>query len=257
MPQNNGTENLTAQQLFEQALSAQQQKNLDEALKLYQDVLDKGQDSLFSSQLSAIYHNMSTLAFEKSDFLHAYTWSKKALALDSGNHLAQKTFEHYAQKFEAPSVPHQMSTSQNFQKVLQKTSLDVFFVICLILMFATLHLFFKNILAKRKRLIETLPPPSFAWKPLVSFVLLVVFLALTSARWHLDQKITAIIVADKTGIQTAAGEDKPIIFEAPPGLEIEVLQFSDSYAQVRYPGAFSGWVPLKNIEILSKPHTSK
>lgn len=253
MPQ----ENVTFQQLFDQALSAQQQKNWDEALKLYQQVLDQGQSQLNEPQLSTIYHNMSTVAFEKSEFLYAYVWSKKALALDPGNRIAQQAFEGYAKKFEVPSIPHQISTSQNFQKIIEKVPVDLLLSLCLVLFFATLHLFFKNLLSKRKDQIDLIMTRSFAWKPLVSFTLLVVFVVLSVLRWNLDQKIHAIIITDKTGVQTAAGENRPVIFEAQPGLEVEVLQISESYAQVRYPGAFSGWVPLKNVEILSSEKTHK
>lgn len=253
MPQ----ENVTFQQLFDQALSVQQQKNWDEALKLYQQALDQGQNHLNAPQLSTIYHNMSTVAFEKSEFLNAYVWSKKALALDPGNRMAQQAFEGYAKKFEVPSIPHQISTSQNFQKMLEKVPVDILFGLCLVLFFATMHLFFKNILSKRKDQIDLVMTRPFAWKPLVSFTLLVVFVALCALRWNLDQKIYAIVTIEKTGIQTAAGENRTVIFEAQPGLEVEVLQISENYAQVRYPGAFSGWVPLKNIEILSLQNALK
>ena len=36
-----------------------------------------------------------------------------------------------------------------------------------------------------------------------------------------------------------------------PGLEVEVLQSNKDYSQIKYPGAFAGWVPTKSIEILS------
>lgn len=256
MPQDNVPPNLAVQQLFDQALSTQQQKNGDEALKLYQQALDKGQAALTSAQLSVVYHNMSTIAYDKSDFLHAYVWSKKALALDPGNHIAQQAFEQYAKKFEKPNIAHQISTSQNIQKGLEKAPIDLLYLVCLVLFVATLRLFFKSILTKRKNHIEMVPDNTFAWKPLVSFLFLLVFLGLTAVRHTLDQRTLAIFL-DKTGVQTAAGENKPVIFEAQSGLEVEVLQFSDSYAQVRYPGAFSGWVPLKNLEVLTYSNTTK
>lgn len=248
MPQ----ENVSFQQLFDQALSAQQQKNGDEALKLYQESLDKGQSQLSDPQASVIYHNMSTLAFEKSDFLHAYVWSKKAITLDPSNRTAKKTLEIYSKKFETPMIAHQMSTSQNIQIVLEKIPSDLFFVLSLILLFTTLRLFYRYLIQRRQLQIEASTQKPVFWKSAVSFVLLFMFLLATGVRWHIDQISRAIITADKTGIQTAAGENKPVIYEAPVGTEVDVLQVVEDYAQVRYPGAFSGWVPKKNIEFLSR-----
>jgi hypothetical protein len=253
MPQ----ENVTFQQLFDQALSAQQQKNTDEALRLYQEVLDKGQGWLTAPQTSVVYHNMSTLAYDKSDFLHAYVWSKKAMVQDPGNHAAQQAFQVYAKKFEVPSIPHQISTAQNLQMALEKVPTDAFFILSLIFLFLSLRFFFKNLLSKRQNQIEMKTGSSFAWAPLVSFILFVVIFGATIARWDLDQRTLAILTAEKTGIQTAPGENKSVIFEAQPGLQVEVLQLSNNYAQIRYPGAFSGWVPLQSLEILSAKPTSK
>lgn len=256
MPQENVPKNLTVQQLFDQALSAQQQKNSDEALRLYKEALDLGQNNQSVPQISVVYHNMSTIAFEKSDFLHAYTWSKKALALNPGNHMAQQAFSEYAKKFDPPTVARQISATQNLQKGLEKIPVDILFVLCLVLLFTTLHLFFKRILIQRKNQIEMKTESSSSWKIWSSFTALVFVLVLTGIRHDFDTQTRAIIM-DKTGIQTAAGENKPIIYEAQSGLEVEVLQLSESYAQIRYPGAFSGWVPLKNLEILSLPNSSK
>lgn len=248
MPQ----ENVSFQQLFDEALSAQQQKKSDEALKLYQEALDKGQSELNSAQASVIYHNLSTLAYEKSDFLHAYIWSKKALSLNPGNHLAQQSFEQYSKKFEVPKVAHQMTTSHNIQKILKPLPVDFWFVLSLIALFVSLRLFFIYLLQKRKNQIELVSVNSFAWKPLVSFFCLLLILTGTFLRWQSEQTLNAIITAENTGVQTAAGENKPVIFEAQPGTEVEVLQLTQDYVQVRYPGAFSGWVLKKNLEVLSK-----
>ncbi len=248
MPQ----ENVSFQQLFDQALSAQQQKNGDEALRLYQETLDKSQAEMNRPQMSVVFHNMSTLAFEKSDFLHAYVWSKKAVALDSGNRTAQQALEQYSKKFEVPQVAHQITTTQNVQKVIAQVPVDGLYVLSLIMLFLTLRLFFKNLILRRQRQIELVGHSPFAWKPIVSFIVLVLVIMATFIRWEGDQKLKGILIAEKTGVQTAAGENKSVIFEAQPGTEVEVLKIMDNYAQIRYPGAFSGWVPLKNLEVLSQ-----
>ena len=149
-------------------------------------------------------------------------------------------------------IAHQISTSQNIQKILQQLPMDSFFVVSLILLFFSLRLFFKFLIGRRQLQIEENSQKSAFWKPLTCFVLLLFVLSATAVRWNADQMTRAIITAEKTGIQTAAGENKPVIFEAPVGTEVDVLQIIEAYVQVRYPGAFSGWVPKKNIEILSR-----
>lgn len=260
MPQENGNteanQTVTFQQLFDQALSAQQQKKPDEALQLYKEALDLGQNTRSAAEISVVYHNMSTIAFEKSDFLHSYTWSKKALALNPGNPMAQQAFAEYVKKFEVPSIARQISTSQNIQKGIEKIPIDVLYVLGLILLFSTLHLFFKRILTQRKNQIEMKFEKATSWQMWVSFLTFVFVLILTGIRHDLSTQTRAIIV-DKTGIQTAAGENKPVIYEAQAGLEVEVIQLAENFAQIRYPGAFSGWVPIKNLEILALPGSSK
>ena len=61
----------------------------------------------------------------------------------------------------------------------------------------------------------------------------------------------ALVIAEKAQVQTAPGENKPIIFELQSGQELEVLNFDQGYFQVRYPGAFSGWIKKTQLEILS------
>ncbi len=247
MPQ----ENVTFQQLFEQALTTQQQKKWDDALVLYQNALDKGQNLISSEQASVIYYNMSTIASEKLDFLKAYVWSKKALSLDSHNHFASESLQQFTKKVELPQIAHQISTYQNVEKLSLFGSLDAWLGLSLVFLFLTLSLGFKNLLQQRKNQLALVENKSWAWKTYLALLFFCFTIAGTGFRWNHDRKVFAIITIDKTQIQTASGENKPVIYDAPSGLEVEVLQIQTDYAQVRYAGAFSGWVLKKNIEILS------
>ena len=61
----------------------------------------------------------------------------------------------------------------------------------------------------------------------------------------------ALVISEKAQVQTAPGENKPVIFELQSGQELEVLRADQGYFQVRYPGAFSGWIKKTQLEILS------
>lgn len=264
---------VTYKNLFEQGLALQQQKKWDEALHSYQlalkDIkkLDQnpdqsltgspngspagnptGKSSEFNMIESVIYHNMSTLAYEKADYLMAYIWSKKAIKLDTQNKSASQAFNLYSQKFSPPKVPHQISGFENLEKLLSNVSFDVFSVLSIIFLFFALKLFFQKILLAKT---DTQNSQSgfLNWKMILFLILFFTSLTGSLLKWSFDQKQIATILIDKTGIQTAAGENKSIIYEAQAGTEVEILEISQEYAKVRYPGAFSGWVQLKNLEI--------
>ncbi len=249
MPQ----ENVTFQQLFEQGLASQQQKNWDAALETYQQALDKGLSTTSSTQLSAVYHNMSTIAYEKADFLKAFVWSKKAVSLDSGNQIAKESLSEFTKKFEPPMVARQISSYENLKVALRLTSVDVLSILALLLFFFTLWLMFKKLVTNKKNAEVPEYRKTFPW--LASFLGLAtaILFAFTIILWKDQSTLRGFIIAANTAVQTAPGENKPVIFEAQPGLEVEILQSQDAYIQVRHPGAFSGWIPRKNIEVMGQP----
>ena len=247
MPQ----ENVSFQQLFEQGLASQQQKNWDVALDLYNKALDQGRDLLSPNQASVVYHNMSVIFLEKQDFLKAYVWSKKALALNPSNKLAQTSFELISSKFSAPQVPHQISTYDNLKTFVKLGPQDLWSLCTVILISCTIAFFFKKLILRKKMQLSQQVPPPYKLKLIGLIILSVIIGALTTVRWLEDQSPHAIIMSDKAAIQTTPGENKPVIFEALAGTEVEILQTQRDYTQVRYPGAFSGWVATQNIEVLS------
>lgn len=251
MPQENVQKNIPISQLFEEGLAQQQQKNWDAALSSYQQALDKSQNAVKPQQASAIYHNMSVVAFEKSDYLKAYVWSKKAVSLNPANKIARDSFVQYSKKFEVPQVAHQISSFENMKSVLRLANLDFLAVLTLVLFFFTVSLTFKQAIANRRNTAENLPKKPTSWRAFVVGFIFLIVLSATLVSWIDQSTLRGLIIAEKTSVQTAPGENKPVIFEVQPGIEVEVLQTQGDYVQVRYPGAFSGWIPEKSIEILS------
>lgn len=256
MPQENETHKSSFQadvsytQAFDHALALQQQQKWDSSLEAYQKLLDQSVMELNASQASAIYHNMSTVAYEKGDLLKAYIWSKKSLSLNPSNQLAQDSFAQYSKKIEIPTIAHQITNFDNFKSIVSKISLDAWLVLSLILIFSTLRLALKNILIRKKNLLANnfhTPSklPLFLTTTLCLFVI-----SMTYIRYQEAKTLRALVIVEKAQVQTAPGENMPIIFEAQAGLEIEVLKFEQGYFQVRYPGAFSGWIKKAQLEIL-------
>jgi tetratricopeptide (TPR) repeat protein len=257
MPQENNntptstTIAISTPQLFDQALAFQQQKNWDQALLNYQNLLDQGRGHLSNLQASVVYHNMSNVAYEKGDFLKAYTWSKKAVVLNPGNSAAQEALGVYSKKFEVPVIAHQISNFDNLKKISTQVSLDAYLILSLILILFTLSLFLKNALLVRKKQLAEDFSRTVRWPAYSVLVVTLFVLSATWLRYSESQVLHAIVISEKAQVQTAAGENKTVIFEAPAGLELEVLKADQGYFQVRYPGAFIGWVAQAQLEILS------
>lgn len=242
---------LVVTDLFNQALAQLQQKNWDASIELYQKLLDQGRESLTPPQAAVIYHNMSTIAAEKGDHLMAYSWSKKSLSLDSGNSVYRENFEHYAQEFQIPNIPHQISNFDNFKSGIAKIPLDAVLGLSLILLLATIWILIKKlILTKKNQLAEVFSSVSF-WPVYILGILCVLLISVSFFRWEQASCPRGVLIADKVQIQTAPGENKTVIFEAPAGLEVEVLGDMDNYFQIRSPGAFSGWIKKNQLELMS------
>jgi tetratricopeptide (TPR) repeat protein len=249
MPQENTSLNLN--ESFTQALALQQQKNWDESLKVYQKTLDEGRQNLTDAQASVIYHNMSILAHEKADGFKAYVWSKKAFHLNPSNDQAKQIYEVYAKSFNAPNISHQVSDFDHVQNVIAKVPVDLAFSLSVLLILGSLALALKNWVLKRKSLSTGEYSEIRKWPVYVLSTLAVFSLGLSYFSYKSSQKQIAIVIAEKAQVQTVPGENKPVIFEAPAGLELEVLSFNENFFQVRYKGAFSGWVNKSQIELLS------
>lgn len=257
MPQETEIQNVPTQttvsftQLFDQALVHQQAQKWDDSLEAYQKLLDQSTNGMSNSQASVIFHNMSTSAFEKGDFLKAYVWSKKALSLNPKNQLAQDSLSHYSKKVEIPVIPHQISNLDYVKSGISKVPLDAWLVMSLILAFATLWLFFKNILLNRKNILENNFSTQKKWPAFAALFFALVILSASYVSFQDTYTTRALVIAEKAQVQTAPGENKPIIFELQSGQELEVLKFDQGYFQVRYPGAFSGWIKKTQLEIMS------
>lgn len=249
MPQENNSLNLN--ESFTQALALQQQKNWDESLTAYQKTLDEGQQNLSDAQASVVYHNMSTVAHEKGDGFKAYVWSKKAFHLNPSNDQAKQVYEVYAKSFNAPNISHQISDFDHVQNVIAKIPVDLALSLSVLLILGCFGLALKNWVLKRKSLSTGEYSEIRKWPVYVLSIFTVFSLGVSYFSYQSSQKKTAIVVVDKAQIQTVPGENKPVIFEAPAGLELEVLSFNENFFQVRYAGAFSGWVNKSQIELLS------
>lgn len=238
-------------ELFGQALALQQQKNWDESLLAYQKLIDLGPAALGPNQASVVYHNMSLIASEKADFLKAYVWSKKAHFLNPLHRQAKESYQHFQTNFQVPSIPHQISGLQQAEQLVAKIPLDAWLTMTLIFLLSFFFLFAKKAVETTQNKAKGLFQKVRYWPVFMLLAFSCAFALLSWVRLSSASAVQAIVIAEKAAIQTVAGENKPVIYEAPAGLELDVLNEDGDYYQVRYVGAFSGWVQKKQIELLS------
>ncbi len=261
MPQQSMTFQQQFQQLFQQGLADQQQKKCDDAISKYKNLLDQGRNAITNEQASVLYHNMGSCAFEKNDFVNAFIWTKKAMTLNSSNSFAHSLLAEINKKYQPPQIPHQISTVESLQKVgLKNVSFDILFIGFLLFLAISLAVALKLWIQRRKNQIESENNSSEKKQPvgaIVGFATLLtmtsLFLFLVMIKWSDLSIPKAIVVNNNSSVQTASGGNQAIIFEAAAGTEVDVLKTDENFAQIRYPGAFSGWVAKKNLEILSYP----
>lgn len=252
MPQENNTTEQVASpsvsegQLFNNALALQQKKDWDLALNAYRELLTNSAN-LSEFQASAAYHNMSLIAYEMKNNFMAYVWSKKSVALNPRNQLAKQSFEHFSKNIEIPSISHNINTADTLKFVVSKTPLDVWLSLSVVLILATFIKVLKNITLVRR---QPGSRPS-RWPIWVLLFFSISIISISYVSYLESLVLKAIVITDKAAIQTAPGIEKAVIFEAPMGLELEVLKSEGEFYQVRYPGAFSGWVKAPQLEVLS------
>lgn len=253
MPQDSASQTTASQpnDLFGEALSLQQQKKWDESLAAYNKIIGQGLDALSPAQASVVYNNMAVIAAQKSDLLNAYIWSRKAFELNPSNNQAKVSYERFSSQFQVPSLPHQVSDFDRLQHFLEKTPVDLWLTattLCLLLFFYWLA---QNIVKSTQNKAKDIFEKLSWWKVYTSGTFAVFLVALSFVAFNGHEKTTGLVKTDKAAIQTVPGENKPVIFEAQAGLELEVLGQQENFYQVRYAGAFSGWISKAQLELLS------
>lgn len=252
------------QQQFQAGLSALQQKNWDIAIKEFQSALDQGPatNAITPDQAGVIYHNMSLAAKQKGDLLKSYIWARKSVALAPNFKASKENLASLKSKIEQPLVTHDISTYENLQKLgLDYVSYDLLALFTIISALISLYQFFKFILNKKAisqsedgsiKNLKTAAP----WIGIIFALFFALFLTLANLRWsdlHTTKGIISIALAN---LQTAPGKNQAVILQLKAATEVQVLGYSnennETYVQVRYPGAFSGWIKKSDLVVLTE-----
>lgn len=246
--------------LFRDALSLQNEKKWDESLQVYQQILDVGQNVIDSSiepqQASAVSHNISVIYYEKKEFALSYIFNQKAISLDPSNQAAYNFTQLLTKSFDPPNISHTMTREDQINNLgLKYIPLEAFYIMVFMLFFLFLQQFKKwSIESKKYELGQVLNRPA-KWKTTALFFIILLVGGLTYFKFLQTEKTMAILKASKAFVAVEAGENQAQITEISQGLILEVLQTKKvqekDYALVRYSGAFTGWLPQNDLELLN------
>lgn len=244
--------------LFNEAISLHQNKKNDEALAVYLKILDKSHDAteLTSEQASAVSQNIAVIYMQSGNTNLAYIYNKKALSLNPRNSFAEKFQSTSLKNYKVADIARDISTTEQLNNLgLNYIPYEATVVLTLVLLFVALKMLFSFILARKKTLIENLNPVLLNWKFYVYSVAFMFSMTLFVFKYVELNQQTGIIKAATTNVMTAAGTNQAIITEVNIGHVVQILQIKEidgvAYAQIKVPGAFSGWIKKADLEPLN------
>lgn len=251
-----------SQDLFQDALGLQNQKKFDESLIIYQKILDLGladASNLTSEQASAVSQNMSLIYFQKKESALAYVYNQKAISLDPGNAIAIDFQKQNKNLFQTTSIPREISLFENINSMgLKYLSLEVLFAILTVLLFFVLKNMFAFFLLKKKADTLNEEAPAFKLTNYIWIFFFVCFSLLLFLKINDSTQLKVILKTATAEVQASAGENQAVVTQAEIGAILNVIKLSNdadfAYVQIKYPGAYSGWVKRTNLELLNATH---
>lgn len=242
---------------FNEAISLHQSKKFNEALAAYLKILDKGQsENLTQEQASVVSQNIAVLYMQQGNADLAYIFNKKALSLNPGNSAAQQFSQTNLKHFKIAEIPREMTTNEQLNNLgLRFVPFEALAILVIIFISISLKSLFSFLIKRKKSLIENTTPTSLSW----NFYVFVLFFLICSSLLYTKntdlQQLAGIIKSPSATVRTAAGVNQASITEITLGHTVQILQTKEIdgviYAQIKVPGAFSGWIKKEDLEPLN------
>ena len=242
---------------FNEAISLHQNKKYEEARAAYLKLLDKGQpDHLTQEQASTVSQNIAVLYMQQGDVNLAYVYNKKALTLNPQNTAAVQFHKNALNTFKIPEIPREIPPLEQLNNLgLKYIPFELLAALVLIFIYFVFKTFFRFLIERKKTLIANTLPKPLHWKFYVFTLGLVLSTALLGVKYQESHQATGIIKSPQVAVQTAAGANQAVITEVNFGHVVQILQTKEVdgviYAQIKVPGAFSGWIKKADLETLN------
>lgn len=242
---------------FNEAISLHQSKKFNEALIAYLKLLDKSQsENLTQEQASIVSQNIAVLYMQQGNTDLAYIFNKKALALNPRNSAAQQFSNSNLSHFKVTEIPREITTTEQLNNLgLKFIPFELLTVLIIVFIYLSLKSVFNFLLERKKSLIENTVPSPLNWKFYVFVFFLLICTSLLYVKNTELQQSAGIIKSASVAVQTAAGTNQATITEISLGHVVQILQTKEIdgviYAQIKVPGAFSGWIKKDDLETLN------
>ncbi len=244
---------------FQQALSLQNAKKADEAITIYQNILDQGlaaKSELTREQASAVSQNMSLIYFQKKEPALSYVYNQKALFLNERNTQAIEFQKQNKNLFQTVSIARDISITENMNSLFLKYfSVEVLFLFFALLTGFILKNIFQFLLARKRADNENTEAVKFSLKNYISLFFWLSFAFLLFIKISDESQLKAILKKQTVSVQASPGENQATVTQAEIGTLFYVLKLSNdaenAYVQVKYPGAYSGWLKRADLELLN------
>ena len=229
------------QQLMQRANTAYQQQQYAEAVALYQQIADAGNEG------SVLYYNLGNAYYKTDDLSHALLWYERALRLDPRNedikHNIAFVNRQLVDRIEV--LPELFITRwwNALSKSLTSNTWSILSIIFCALMFLSVVL----LLVARRPWLRSLGLATTVLSLLLT-VFSIVFAHKEAVRY--EKSPDAIVmqpVLNAKSTPNATGNDLFVIHE---GLKVGVTDRLGDWYEIKLPNGEKGWVPAQGVEVI-------
>ena len=229
------------QQLMQRANTAYQQQQYAEAVALYQQIADAGNEG------SVLYYNLGNAYYKTDDLSHALLWYERALRLDPRNedikHNIAFVNRQLVDRIEV--LPELFITRwwNALSKSLTSNTWAILSIIFCALMFLSVVL----LLVARRPWLRSLGMATTVLCLMLT-VFSIIFAHKEAVRYEkFPEAIVMQPVLNAKSTPNATGNDLFVIHE---GLKVGVTDRLNDWLEIKLPNGEKGWVPAQGVEVI-------
>ncbi|MCE3009644.1 MAG: tetratricopeptide repeat protein [Proteobacteria bacterium] len=192
--------------------------------------------------------NLALAHFQTGNAPLAIALLRRVQGLDPDFPTAQAAMSFVFSQLKVKEIPHEILLYEQLrQSVLVPVSFNIYFgLLALFLLAAGWSLI--SYFARRKAAEKAeLAPPSLSWTMVFFAAGFLIVTALTILKAYDLTQPRGTIIAEKISVFSGPSPDTVNLFEIYGGLEVRLLRKQDSWIQVSYPGAASGWIESSQV----------
>ncbi len=230
---------------FQEAMAAYKKQDFEGAKRQLTDFIQ-------NTPSSEAYFDLGLVYFETKQLGPAIAHWRKALSLDSHNQGARDSLRSVQKKVEHPELSRQSDSFEILrEQVLDQMKIEHIFLLTAFLFTASAWLLINYIGERKKSREQELPSPRLPWVGGFLFLLFVVSVSLSAAKFYDIAQTRATVLPPKIEVLSAPDAASTALFDLFEGLEVIVQDSQGDFYQVTFPGGMTGWTLKKNLMITS------